>query len=112
MHDGPAMVSPTVQSGPAHGGDRHVAVDLSVGMLRAWRTQGHLAPWLIQANGSRLPFADGAFDARVHRWVVEQTVALLHWFHRLRIRWEIRDDIHEAFMSLACSIICYRRLIK
>ncbi|WP_426514666.1 IS5 family transposase [Dactylosporangium sp. McL0621] len=48
----------------------------------------------------------------VHRWVVEQTVALLHWFRRLRIRWEIRDDIHEAFMSLACSIICYRRLIK
>jgi hypothetical protein len=44
--------------------------------------------------------------------VVEQTVALLHWFRRLRIRWEIRDDIHEAFMSLACSIICYRRLIK
>ncbi|WP_442877627.1 IS5 family transposase [Dactylosporangium sp. AC04546] len=48
----------------------------------------------------------------VHRWVVEQTVALLHWFRRLRIRWEIRDDIHEAFMNLACSIICYRRLIK
>ena len=46
----------------------------------------------------------------VHRWVVEQTVALLHWFRRLRIRWEIRDDIHEAFMTIACSIICYRRL--
>jgi hypothetical protein len=48
----------------------------------------------------------------VHRWVVEPTVALLHWFRRLRMRWEIRDDIHEAFISLACSIICYRRLIK
>jgi len=46
----------------------------------------------------------------VHRWVVEQTVALLHWFRRLRIRWEIRDDIHEAFLSLACAIICWRRL--
>jgi transposase len=42
----------------------------------------------------------------VYRWVVEQTVALLHWFRRLRTRWEIRDDIHEAFMSLACAIIC------
>ncbi len=39
----------------------------------------------------------------VHRWVVEQTFALLHWFRRLRIRWEIRDDIHEAFLSLACA---------
>ena len=46
----------------------------------------------------------------VHRWVVEQTVALLHWFRRLRIRWEIRDDLHEAFLSLACAIICWRRL--
>lgn len=46
------------------------------------------------------------------RWVVEQTVALLHWFRRLRIRWEVRDDIHEAFLSIACSLICYRRLTK
>ncbi|MFE3497813.1 IS5/IS1182 family transposase, partial [Streptomyces sp. NPDC059165] len=46
----------------------------------------------------------------IHRWVVEQSFALLHWFRRLRIRWEIRDNIHEAFLSLACSIICWRRL--
>ena len=32
------------------------------------------------------------------------------WFRRLRVRWEIRDDIHEAFLSLACAIICWRRL--
>ena len=46
----------------------------------------------------------------VYRWVVEQSLALLHWFRRLRTRWEIRDDIHEAFLSLACGIICWRRL--
>jgi transposase len=45
-----------------------------------------------------------------HRWVIEQSIALLHWFRRLRIRWEIRDDIHEALLSLACAIICWRRL--
>ena len=45
-----------------------------------------------------------------YRWVVEQTFALLHWFRRLRIRWEIRDDIHEAFLRLACASICLRRL--
>ncbi|MFF4989779.1 transposase, partial [Streptosporangium saharense] len=48
----------------------------------------------------------------VHRWVVEQTIALLHWFRRLHIRWEIRDDIHEAFMTLALVIICWRRLTR
>jgi hypothetical protein len=47
-----------------------------------------------------------------HRWVIEQTITLLHWFRRLRIRWEIRDDIHEAFMTLAAAIICWRRLTR
>ena len=46
----------------------------------------------------------------VHRWVVEGAIALLHWFRRLRIRWEIRDDIHQAFITLGCAIICWRRL--
>jgi hypothetical protein len=32
------------------------------------------------------------------------TLALLHWFRRLRIRWEIRDDIHDAFCPLASKI--------
>jgi transposase len=45
-----------------------------------------------------------------HRWVVEQTFALLHHFRRLRIRWEVRNDIHEAFLSLGCALICWRRL--
>jgi hypothetical protein len=44
--------------------------------------------------------------------VIEQTIALLHWFRRLRIRWEIRDDIHEAFMTLAAAIIRWRRLTR
>ncbi|WP_424537036.1 IS5 family transposase [Sphaerisporangium viridialbum] len=48
----------------------------------------------------------------IHRWVIERTIALLHWFRRLRIRWEIRDDIHEAFMTLAAAIICWRRLVR
>ncbi|GLY82067.1 hypothetical protein Airi01_103340 [Actinoallomurus iriomotensis] len=48
----------------------------------------------------------------VHRYVVERTIALLHWFRRLRIRWEIRDDIHEAFLTLATAIICWRRLVR
>jgi transposase len=46
------------------------------------------------------------------RYVVERTIALLHWFRRLRVRWEIRDDIHEAFLTLAAAIICWRRLIR
>ena len=46
----------------------------------------------------------------VYRWVAEGAVALLRWFRRLRIRWEIRDDIHQAFVTLGCAMICWRRL--
>ena len=46
----------------------------------------------------------------VLRYVVEQTLALLHQFRRLRTRFDRRDDVHEAFMSLGCSMICWRRL--
>lgn len=44
------------------------------------------------------------------RWVVERTISWLHGFRRLRVRYERRDDMHEAFMSLACAVICWKVL--
>jgi transposase len=44
------------------------------------------------------------------RWVVERTFAWLHFFRRLRIRWERRPELHEAFMDLGCAVICQRYL--
>ncbi|GGN88031.1 transposase [Streptomyces albiflavescens] len=46
------------------------------------------------------------------RDVVEQALAILHQFKRLAVRWEHRAELHEAFVSLACSVICWRRLKK
>lgn len=48
----------------------------------------------------------------IYRWVVERTLAWLHQFRRLRVRYERRADIHEAFLSLGCSLICLRRLLS
>ncbi len=45
-------------------------------------------------------------------YVVEQTFALLHQFRRLAVRWERHLDIHDSFVSLACALICWRRLIN
>jgi transposase len=42
--------------------------------------------------------------------VVERTLSWLHQYRRLRIRYERRADIHQAFLTLACSLICYRQL--
>ena len=44
------------------------------------------------------------------RWVVERGFAHLHNFHRLRTRYERDPDIHPAFLTLACSILRWRRL--
>ncbi|MGW8358770.1 transposase, partial [Streptomyces wedmorensis] len=46
------------------------------------------------------------------RYVVEQGEGLLHQFKRLAVRWERRTELHDAFVSLACSLICWRRLNK
>lgn len=42
------------------------------------------------------------------RWFVERTISWLHQFRRLRIRWDRRPEIHQAFLSLAAAVICYR----
>jgi len=42
----------------------------------------------------------------VYRWVVERTLSWLHNFRRLRIRWERRPEIHEAFLTMAEAMIC------
>jgi transposase len=44
------------------------------------------------------------------RWVVERTFAWLSQFRRLRVRYEKRADMHEAFLSLACALICWNFL--
>jgi len=46
----------------------------------------------------------------VHRWVVERTLSWLHQFRRLRVRYERRADIHEAFLTLGCIVICHNYL--
>jgi transposase len=45
-----------------------------------------------------------------HRWVVERTLAWLNHFRRLRVRDERRADIHDAFLTLGCALICFKAL--
>ena len=45
-----------------------------------------------------------------YRWVVERTLAWLARFRRLAIRYERRDDIHQAFLTLGCALICWNYL--
>jgi transposase len=63
-----------------------------------------IRPWIARrrrAHGSGLG---------VYRWVVERTLSWLHQFRRLRIRFERRASLHQAFLSIGCSLICLRFL--
>lgn len=44
------------------------------------------------------------------RYVVERTIAAVHQNRRLKVRYERRADIHQAFLTLACIKICWYRL--
>jgi transposase len=46
------------------------------------------------------------------RWVVERTFAWLNQFRRLRVWYDKRADIHQAFLSLGCALICWQSLRK
>lgn len=42
------------------------------------------------------------------RWYVERTIGWLHKNRRLSVRYEKRADIHEAFLTLGCIMVCFR----
>lgn len=81
-------------------GDRAYDADAIRRALRARRIRPLLAERNTQ-HGSGL----GRW-----RWVVERTFAWLNQFRRLRIRYEKRRDIHQAFLLLGCALICWRFL--
>jgi transposase len=45
-----------------------------------------------------------------HRWKVERSLAWLLANRRLTVRYERRADILQAFLHLACALICARKL--
>ena len=68
---------------------------------RALRERG------ITPSNTRRGVAHGSGLGHV-RWVVEQTFVWLHQFKRLRIRYEVRADLHLGLLQSACALICYR----
>jgi len=75
---------------------------------RAYDSQPHRDQLATRGIASRLakrgrPHGSGLGRTR---WVVERTLAWLHRFRRLAVRYERRPCVHEAFLTLACSLVC------
>ena len=45
-----------------------------------------------------------------YRWVVERTLSWLNRFRRLKVRYERRADLHQAFLYLGCALICWNHV--
>ena len=73
---------------------------------RRWLRAHHIRPLLAKVG---TPHGSGLGKTR---WVVERTLAWLHHFRRLRIRWERRDDIHYAFLVIGAALIAFNFLQK
>ena len=46
---------------------------------------------------------------RPRRWVVERLHSWLNRSRRLLVRWEKRPDTYEAFLHLACALLCFQQ---
>ncbi len=105
---------PLVQTIPPIGGKRGAPrrKPKLVQADRAYDSDPHRAALLalgIQSQIARRRTKHGSGLGKT-RWVVERTIAWLHWFRRLRIRYERLPSIHEAFLKIGCSLICWRFL--
>jgi transposase len=40
----------------------------------------------------------------------ERAFAWLHHYKRLLVRYDRRHEMHEAFLALACCLVCFTRL--
>ena len=80
---------------------------------RAYHSRRHrseLRRRRIQSRIARPKTPHGSGLGR-RRWVVERTISWLHQPRRLRTRYDRRDDIHEAFLTLAAGLICLNLLL-
>ncbi|MHC3455692.1 IS5 family transposase [Streptomyces prasinus] len=75
----------------------------------------HLRQWLSK-RGIRHRIARKGIETSQrlgrHRWTIERTMSWLAGCHRLHRRYERKAEHFLAFTSIACTLICYRRLTK
>ena len=81
---------------------------------RAYDSQAHRRALRKRGLGALLARRGQAHGSGlgIYRWVVERTLAWLHQFRRLRVRWERRAEIHEALLDIGCILICWNHLKK
>ena len=86
---------------------RPLSITCGAALLR-WRGLAQGVYWrpapASRLNGVDVNMFRGQFKNPL---VVERTHSWLHNFRRLRIRFDRRADIHEAFLKFGCALLCW-----
>lgn len=72
------------------------------GANRAALRRRHIAPRIARKG------IESSTSLGRYRWVVERDFAWLYRSRHLLVRYDRGDIIHEAFLHLACALICWR----
>jgi transposase len=112
-HDSLAVI-PLVQAVPAirsrrgprrrRPGRLHADKGYDYPHLRAWLRSRRITP-RIARRGVETSEKFGR-----HRWVIERSIAWLTGFRRLALRYERRARLFTAFLTLAATLTCYKKL--
>jgi transposase len=77
--------------------------------------QGGLRKWL-RGRGIAVRIARKGIESSEklgrHRWVIERTIAWLTGYRRLTLRYERNASHFLAFITLAATLTCYKKLTK
>ena len=68
--------------------------------------QRHVVPLIAKR------YAEHGSGLGKFRYVVEAAFDWLFNQRRLRVRYDKRDDIHQAFLIIGCLLICWRRIMR
>lgn len=89
--------------GKLHGDNGY---DYDYDHLRRWSRGRGITPRIARKD------TDSGQRLGRHRWTIERAMARLTGCRRLHRRHERRASHFPAFTSIACTLICYRRLTK
>ena len=112
-HDSLALI-PLVQAVPAvrsrrgprrrRPGKLHADKGYDYDHLRAWLRARRITPRIARRG------VETSEKLGRHRWVIERSLAWLTGYRRLTLRYERAARLFTAFLTLAATLTCYKRL--
>lgn len=90
----------------ARPGKLHADKAYDIPELRTWLRRRGIVPRIARKG------VESSDKLGRHRWVIERTVAWLFGYRRLTIRYERHGHLFCAFLTLAATLTCYKKLAK